>query len=178
MTKTVFRAAALVALAIVVSSCQSKTRLQYCPGLSSVLDASVITQLKPGTGANAANAIFTAKITNVDGSCSFDKKGKTADSSVDISFTASRPVAGGEAQYTIPYFVAVTQGTRIVTREQRSITFSFPEGATSVDFSDHISSVELVTDGTAKPYDYQVLVGFQLTKEQLDYNKSVGIFAQ
>jgi hypothetical protein len=178
MTKIILRAVAIAALAIVVSSCQSKTRLEYCPGLSSVLDASVITQLKPGAGANAANAVFTAKITNVDGSCSFDKKGKSADSSVDISFTASRPAAGDEAQYTIPYFVAVTQATRIVTREQRSVTFSFAAGATTADFTDHISSVELVTDGTAKPYDYQVLIGFQLTKEQLDYNKSVGIFAQ
>ncbi|MGN6515203.1 MAG: hypothetical protein ACTHLR_05110 [Rhizomicrobium sp.] len=178
MKKYPFRIGAMLMLALVVSSCQSEKRLQYCPGMSSVLDAVVVTQFKPGAPENPNNALYTATISDVSGSCSFDKRGKTADSSVDVSFTATRPVGGAAANYTVPYFVAVTQSTRVITRETRSITISFAEGATTATAEDNISSVHLVTDGDNKPYDYQILVGFQLTKEQYDYNKTTGIFQQ
>jgi hypothetical protein len=41
-----------------------------------------------------------------------------------------------------------------------------------------VDDIALVTDGTNKPYNYQILVGFQLTKEQYEYNKTTGIFQQ
>jgi hypothetical protein len=97
---------------------------------------------------------------------------------VDISFTATRPAAGDAATYTIPYFVAVTQTDRIITKESRAVTITFAAGETTAVGEDHVNSVSLVTDGNSKPYDYQILVGFQLTKEQYDYNKTTGIFQQ
>jgi hypothetical protein len=176
MKKLPFRLGAILTLALLAASCQSEKRLQFCPGTSSVLDAVVVTQFKPGAPADANNILYHAKITDVSGSCSFDKRGKTSDSSLDVTFSAARPVAGPAVEYTVPYFVAVTQSTRIITRTQRSVTIAFAEGATTAEAEDHISSVHLVTDGNNKPYDYQILVGFQLTKEQLDYNKTTGIF--
>lgn len=178
MKHSPFRFAAIAALALLVSSCTSDKKLQFCPGWSSVLDAVVVTQFKPGTAQDPANALYTAKITNVDGKCDFDKEGKTANSSIDVSFTATRPTAGDAATYTVPYFVAVTQSTRIVTRSARSVTFSFDAGATTATAEESIDNIDLVTDGNNKPYDYQILVGFQLTKEQYDYNKTIGIYQQ
>jgi hypothetical protein len=178
MKNTPLRFAAIALMALLVSSCQSGKKLQFCPGWSSVLDAVVVTQFKPGAAADPANALYSAKISNVDGNCSFDKAGKTADTSVDITFVATRPAAGDAVTYTAPYFVAVTQATRIVTRSARSVTFSFAPGEKTATAEEHISSIDLVTEGDSKPYDYQILVGFQLTKEQLDYNKTTGIFQQ
>lgn len=178
MKTSLFRFAVIAGLALLVSSCQSSKKLQFCPGWSSVLDAVVVTQFKPGAAPDPANALYSAKITNVDGNCSFDKAGKKADSSIDVSFVAARPAAGDAAAYTAPYFVAVTQGARIVTRSARTVTFSFAAGETTATAEEHVSSVDLVTDGDNKPYDYQILVGFQLTKEQYDYNKTTGIFQQ
>lgn len=178
MKNSPLRFAAIAALALLVSSCQSQNKLKYCPAWSSVLDAVVVTQFKAGAAPDPANALYTAKIDNVDGSCTFDKQGKTANSSIDVKFTATRPVAGEATTYTVPYFVAVTQATRIITRSARSVTFTFEAGATTATAEESISDIDLVTDGNNKPYDYQILVGFQLTKEQYDYNKSVGIFQQ
>lgn len=178
MKKLPFRFGAVLVMALLVSSCQSEKKLQFCPGMSSVLDAVVVTQFKPGAPADPNSALYTATISDVSGNCSFDKQGKSSDSSVDVDFTATRPVAGAAIEYAVPYFVAVTQSTRIITRTTRSVTISFAEGATTATAEDHIGSVHLVTDGNNKPYDYQILVGFQLTKEQLDYNKTTGIFQQ
>lgn len=178
MKNSPLRFAAIAALALLVSACQSQNKLKYCPAWSSVLDAVVVTQFKPGATLDPANALYTAKIDNVDGSCTFDKKGKTASSGIDVKFTATRPVAGDAVTYTVPYFVAVTQATRIITRSARSVTFSFETGAVTATAEESISDIDLVTDGTNKPYDYQILVGFQLTKEQYEYNKTTGIFQQ
>jgi hypothetical protein len=173
-----FRFAAIALMALLVSSCQSSKKLQFCPGWSSVLDAVVVTQFKPGAAPDPANALYSAKITDVDGTCSYDKAGKKADSSIDVTFVATRPTAGDAITYTAPYFVAVTQATRILTRSTRSVTFSFAAGEKTATAEEHVSSIDLVTDGDNKPYDYQILVGFQLTKEQYDYNKTTGIFQQ
>ena len=48
MKHSPFRFAAIAALALLVSSCVSDKKLQYCPGWTSVLDAVVVTQFKPG----------------------------------------------------------------------------------------------------------------------------------
>jgi len=178
MKHTPFRFAAMAALALLVSSCTNQKKIQYCPAWTSVLDAVVVTQFKPGAPADPANALYTAKISNVDGDCTFDKQGKTANSSIDVSFTATRPAPGDAVTYTVPYFVAVTQSTRIITRSARTVTFNFDAGATTATAEESISDIDLVTDGNNKPYDYQILVGFQLTKQQYDYNKSIGIFQQ
>jgi hypothetical protein len=178
MTKPCLCAAAIVLLGLLAASCTSNKKLEYCPGTSSVLDAVVATQFRNGATMDAANALYTAKIADVTGSCSFDKKGKTSNSDVDISFTATRASGGEAAQYTVPYFIAVTQSNRVITREERSVTIAFESGATTASAEDKVSDIALVTDGQLKPYDYQILVGFKLTKQQLDYNRSVGIYSQ
>jgi hypothetical protein len=178
MKTSPLRLTLVVILALTAASCTSQRKLSFCPGMTSVLDAVVATQFKPGAAAVPANALYTAKISEVTGDCGFDKEGKTSNSSVDVSFTATRPDAGDAVEYTVPYFVAVTQTDRIITRQARSVTIAFGAGETTATAEDHVSSVALVTDGNNRPYDYQILVGFQLTKEQYDYNKTTGIFQQ
>ncbi len=178
MPNTIFRPLALVALALLLSSCASSKRLAYCPSMTSVLDAVVVTQFKPGTTPDPSNALYTVKIANVDGNCSYDKQGKSSSSDIDVTFEATRATAGDEAQYTVPYFVAVSTGDRIITKQARSVQIDFPAGETTVSVDEPVNSINLQTDHDKKPYEYQVLVGLQLTKAQLDYNRTVGIFAQ
>ena len=178
MLKPIFRLLAVCAAGIVLSSCSDDKKIEFCPGMASVLDAYMAATFKPGTPPLPANALYTVEVLNVGGKCSFDKQGKTSDSSLKIKFGATRAAPGDAAQYTVPYFIAVTQGENIITKTVRNVTFSFAAGEKSATFEDDVDSVALVTDGEKKPYDYQILVGLQLTKEQLDYNRTLGIFAR
>jgi hypothetical protein len=65
-----------------------------------------------------------------------------------------------------------------VTKQVRSLIVSFPAGQTSVSIEESVDDIDLKTDRDKKPYDYQILVGLQLTKEQLDYNRKIGIYGQ
>jgi hypothetical protein len=178
MLKPISRLLAVCLAALAVSSCADDKKIAFCPGMTAVLDAYMAATFQPGAPPLPTNALYTVEIVNVKGSCSFDKQGKTSDSNVTVTFGATRARPGDAAQYTVPYFVAVTQGETIITKTLRKITFSFAPGEKFATFQDDIDDVSLVTDGEKKPYDYQILVGLQLTKEQLDYNRSMGIFAR
>jgi hypothetical protein len=178
MLKSIFRLLAVGMAALTVSSCSNDKKIDFCPGMTSVLDAYMAATFKPGAPPLPTNALYTVEIVNVKGTCAFDKQGKTSDSSVKVTFGVTRAVPGDAAQYTVPYFVAVTLGEKIIAKTLRHVTFSFADGEKTATFDDDIDSVSLVTDGEKKPYDYQILVGLQLTKEQLDYNRSIGIFAR
>src|ERR1700761_5873713 len=178
MLKPISRLLAVCVAVLAVSSCANDKKIDFCPGMTAVLDAYMAAAFKPGAPALPTNALYTVEIVNVKGKCTFDKQGKTSDSDLQVTFGATRAAPGDATQYTVPYFVAVTQGENIVTKTLRKVTFSFAAGAKTATFEEDIDDVSLVTDGEQKPYDYQILVGLQLTKEQLDYNRSIGIFAR
>jgi hypothetical protein len=160
-------ATALLALA----ACQSD-RSGDCPTITGVTDASVATVFRPGTTADPANVLYTAEITAVNGTCDMDKKERTSDASVEISFRATRPPSGAEAHYAVPYFVVVTEGSaRMLARRTYSIRIDFAPGQTTATASDTVGSAHLDVAKGKHPYDYQILVGLQLTKAELDYNR-------
>ena len=86
-----------------------------------------------------------------------------------MTFRATRAPSGDAAQYTAPYFMGITEGTdRVLTREAFSVPFEFAPGEASVTFTDNIKDADVVAKYGSLPYDYQVLVGLQITKEQLN----------
>ena len=178
MLKPIFRSLAVCLAVLAVSSCTDDKKIAFCPGMTAVLDAYMAATFKPGTQPLPTNALYTVEIVNVRGNCTFDKQGKSSESNLHVTFGATRGVPGDAATYTVPYFVAVTQSETIITKTLRKITFSFAPGEKTATFEDDIDDVALTTDGEKKPYDYQILVGLQLTKEQLDYNRSIGLFAR
>jgi hypothetical protein len=178
MHKPIFRLLAVCAAALVVSSCANDKKIDYCPGMTALLDAYMAATFKPGAPPLPTNALYTVEIVNVKGNCTFDKQGKSSESNLEVTFGATRAQPGDAAQYTVPYFVAVTQDENVITKTLRHVTFGFAAGVKTATFEEDVDDVSLVTDGEKKPYDYQILVGLQLTKEQLDYNRSIGIFAR
>jgi hypothetical protein len=113
----------------------------------------------------------------VTGDCDIDRKAHTADANLAVSFRATRAPSGAEAHYTIPYFVAVTEGARILARHVYSVKIDFEPGQTVATVSDAIGSTHLETTTDKQPYDYQILVGLQLSKAQLDYNRQHGHYS-
>ena len=68
-----------------------------------------------------------------------------------------------------------TEGTdRLMARQAYSIPFEFAPGQATVTFTDEVKSASLTAKRGELPYDYQVLVGLQITKEQLEYNRNKG----
>jgi hypothetical protein len=163
-----------VVLALVaLSGCSS--RLKLCPSAAVLVDASAYTQFPEGAAPDPSHAVYTAQIIDVGTDCDFDKKERTADSSLKITFHVSRAPNGAPLHGTIPYFVVVNGAKgAIILRQNFKAEFQLDPGQASTTFEDSVSSV-LINLGKDKwPWDYQVLVGLQLSKAQLDYNRTVG----
>lgn len=173
MSASQFRLVALFSLLVALSGCSSDAP-DNCPGASSIVMTSVGTVFKNAMSTDASNILYTAEITGVTASCDADKDAQSSTSSVNVSFRATRPPNGGAAQYKVPYFVAISQADRLVTKKEYEIEFSFDPGQTETTFSDTINSVAVTADQDKHTYDYEILVGLQLTKAQLDYNRSTG----
>ncbi len=174
MHHLLWKSAAPLALAALLAGCSSDKEGD-CPTITGVTDASVQTVFRGGAGRDPANVLYSVEITSVSGNCDIDKKEHSADSSLEVDFRATRGPSAVAASYTVPYFVVVTQGSdRVLAKHVYSVPFSFDPGQTSVTFSDTVGSAKVHTDRDKQPYDYQILVGLQLTKAELDYNRQPG----
>jgi hypothetical protein len=168
-----FASAAFTAVVFVAGCSSDKTG--DCPTITGITDASVATIFRPGTMPDPANVLYTVELTGVTGQCDMGKKERSADASLQITFRATRAPSGAEAHYTIPYFVAVTEGSeRILVKRNYSIAVAFEPGQTTATVSDSVDSAHLATAKDKHPYDYQILVGLQLSRAQLDYNRQGG----
>jgi len=171
---TIPKLAALAALVLVLAGCSTDKKHGLCPAVSGLADASSLTAFKPGTVTDPTYALFTAELVGVESNCDWDKRERSADTSITVHFRATRPPNGTAATYTVPYFVSVIKGDTILAKHAYSVQFSFDPGQATVDFSDEVDSTAINVGHGEQPYDYAILVGLQLSKAQLDYNHAMG----
>lgn len=171
----VVRTAALAGLSVVLlASCQSPKSRANCPVATVLASASYLTAFKPGMQNDPAGELYTVQMTGVTESCDFDKDEGTTDSDVVVTFRASRTPTGDAAHYPLPYFVAsVVDGADIQNKQIVATTFDFNPGEANTTFSAAVPAFHVKFDNGKKPYQYGLVVGLQLTREQLDYNKKL-----
>jgi hypothetical protein len=166
-----------LAAAFGVSSC-SGDRPENCPDTSILASTSIASIMRAGTAADPASELYTVQLDKASADCRLSEEDRTSEEDVSVDFRATRSDAGEAATYTVPFFVAVAQAGNVVMKKAYTVQFSFEAGATTANFSQSIDSVVINVDRDKHAIDYQVLVGLQLTKEQLQYNQAHGRFAQ
>ena len=148
-----------------------------CPGAAILADTSSLPAFDPAKGTDPSSVIYNVALTNVVSRCNFTKHENSADARIRINFHATRPPGGGDATYRVPYFVAVSTGADVLQKKIYYLEVYFPAGASSVDGQEVVDSTEVTAPLDKQIYAYQMLVGFQLTKAQLDYNEKMGRYA-
>jgi hypothetical protein len=173
MSRT-FRPVMLIALLLPVLAGCTSDKANNCPGVSSIVETSIGTIFKPNTTFDPANILYTVEITEVHGSCDVDKTAVNSSTDINVSFRATRSPNGAAAAYKVPYFVSISQSDRILAKKVYTAEFQFEPGQTTTTFSDTVQSADVTAGKDKKTFDYLILVGLQLTKEQLDYNRASG----
>ena len=173
------RAALVVTLAAtLLGACGTDRKRGLCPNASVLANTSQLTAFRDKMEGDPSGVTFEVTMNGVKADCSFDPDEGTTDSSISLSFRATRTPTGMAADYSVPYYVAVTRdSTTIVSKKIYSATFAFRPGEASTTFNADVSSVPIKLDNGKKPFDYGILVGLQLTQAQLDYNTKMGRFA-
>jgi hypothetical protein len=163
---------------LALCACSTDVKRGLCPNASILANTAQLTGFRDKMEGDPSGVVYEVTMTGLKATCSFDKDEGTADSSVTVTFRATRTPTGLAADYTVPYYVAVTRdSTTIVSKKIYSASFAFRPGESSTTFDADVGTVPIRLDNGKKPYDYGILTGLQLTKAQLDYNTKMGRFA-
>jgi hypothetical protein len=153
----------------------SSDKAETCPDAVVLANTAVLPAFDPAKGADPSGVIYTAYFTNVSTRCDYIKHSFETDSRIIITYKATRPPGGETAKYRIPYYVVVTSNGVISDKQNFWLEVEFPRGATSISGTETLDSIVVKVGKAKKPYDYHLLVGFQLTQAQIDYVKKMGL---
>jgi hypothetical protein len=145
-----------------------------CPDANILANTSVIPVFDPTLGADPSNVVYTARITGVKTRCDYSKRDNAIDANLHFMIKASRAPGGDEADYKVPYYVAVTSGGAIVDKKVYWLQLRFPKASSALEQETLVDSIAIPVARDKKSYEYHLLLGFQLTQAQVDYNKKMG----
>ena len=145
-----------------------------CPSTAVLSDAVTVTKLKPGTQAalpNPANVAFTAEMSQAKLDCNYDRSQNKL--SVDINFAvkAARGPAATGTDPQVDFFVAVVDAdNNIVSKIVYHGQADLGGRATNI-YTQNVRNFAVPLGMDKRPYDYEILTGFQLTPDELAYNR-------
>lgn len=158
--------------AVVLAGCSlfggDKTDLA-CPRVGILGDAGRITLFAPGPGRGPTDVAANAIVGDYAGNCTYGDDGVTLD--ISLALIAERGPALAGSQAALEYFVAVEkpEGT-IVAKQVFPTTITFPASAPHAGSREDVEPhIPLAKGLDAR--NYRIVLGFQLTAEQLDYNR-------
>jgi hypothetical protein len=159
---------ALSLLALPLVSCSSAPEplpMSACPQVAIVRDLSVY-QHPPAADEN--NLVISARIGNIQAGCSVDANKRLIDGGFDVVAVRGANTAGRRA--TIPFFVSVVDSNdAVLKKETYEVPVFFENNERQLKMNVPLNPSTGIPDG----YDtsqVRVLVGFQLTPEQLKAN--------
>lgn len=162
-----------LAAPLILMGCGDKA-VVLCPSAAVLTDTATETVFRPGAPADPSGEAFTATLTDASTDCLFDKVAGETTSSLTLNFRATRPPSRDAASYSLPYFVAVNQAERVISKQMFTVHFDFAPGATSTTTQEPISQLIVTLENGHLPTDYQLLSGLQISDAQRAYNQKYG----
>lgn len=160
----------LAACSSLGSPLDSRPNAGPCPTVGALYDAGRIVKFA-GDTESYGDITYTGEIIGVRLFCRYvDDEPLLAE--VEIGFAFGKGPQATENRHTYDYFVAVTRRNRsVLWKETFSIDADFRSGPVDSG-ADLIGRIEIPRrDGTISGGNFEVLVGFELTDEQLQFNR-------
>lgn len=174
MMRTRFSALGVVLL--MLAGC-STTKVNNCPVAVVLADASQMAIFRQGAPQDLSGEAYRVALTGASSSCDVNKKTGETGSSLTLNFRATRAPSADGAHYSVPYFVAITQGDQLVEKRILNVSFDFAPGASTATFSESPDDFTIMVPTGHQPFEYQLLAGFQMTSTQVEYTKKMGRYA-
>jgi len=161
-------AAALLTLLPACSMFDKKDE-RACPRIEVVSDLSRLVKFQDGPGRDLSDIVLMARIDDVKSGCKYDKTGVTI--ALAVSLVGERGRAGaGAAKRDVTYFVAVTDRARqIIDKPLFTSQFEFSDKK-AASINDEFE-LRIPLSPTASASDHTIILGFQLTPEEIDFNE-------
>ncbi len=166
--------ALLLGLAFALNGC-GPDRPQFapaCPQTGILGDAADLTRFR-STGTDLTDMVVDGRITGLRGKCSYDGGEHLATVlSVDLELMRGPAMQGRTAEVT--YFVSVAKGDQILDKKDYTLRVAFDRNSGQLRLTGDEIDLSLPTPGKVTGSDYRILVGFQLSPQELAFNRRRG----
>ena len=143
-----------------------------CPKPMILADAISITEFKDFGSNDTANIIYRGRIDRINYEWNIEPNYTIGN--ILIIGTLSLGQDAQDNFYNLPAFVAViNKNKEVISRSYVDINVSIPEGATLARFEFLLEDFKLNFERSKNTSDYQILVGFKLTADQVEFNKNL-----
>ena len=143
-----------------------------CPTAAALYDAARIVEIRGEEFVQ--NIGFTGEVLSVSSTCR-DVGDAPISMSVNVEFAFGRgDAAQGESAKVYPYFVAVTRrNLATIAKERFAVEARFRPGEDVVVVRDRIEEILIPrANPDISGVNFEVLIGFELTAEQLEFNRA------
>lgn len=171
-----------LAVVMVLSACNSTKDLAEtldtrqnagaCPPVGSVYDAARVVQFNDGSEDVYTNIRYTGEITDVRSFCRYTGS-NPLDAELEIDFAFGKGPAADANSHTFNYWVAVTRRNgKVLAKEYYSVNADF--GSSRLD--GETQKIDRITipraDETIAGSNFEILVGFDLSEKELEFNRA------
>lgn len=142
-----------------------------CPVAGVLYDANRVAQVM-GVERHE-NVGFTGQVEAVRGYCRYTGTNPIT-MEIEIDFAFGKGPKADSGSHTYPYFVTVTRRDRsVLAKEVYQVPVTFPAGKDIVRRTEKVDGIIIPrATGTVSGTNFEVIVGFDLTPEELAYNRS------
>ena len=164
--------AAVLCLAVFTAACSSNDKEEAkgpaCPKVGVLADAAQLVQF--ASTETVSDLVFKAEMVNAAANCKYSSK--HVDMALAVQVHAIRGQAGTSAVYPSRYFVAVVDPQdRILAKEFFSLPIVFESARQQTVLRDTVDEVRIPVKNEEAGATYQIIVGFELTPDQVIYNR-------
>jgi hypothetical protein len=163
----------LIALVFSLTSCANnediKPVVQYasCPQVAVIRDLSVY---QNPAAADENNLVISVRMGNIKGGCAYDEKGNQIEAGFDVAAVRGPNTAGKRA--SVPFFISVLNSRdEVVKKETYEIPIVFEDNNRQMRMNVPVNPLVATPPGD-DPTQYRILIGFQLSSEQVDANNA------
>lgn len=147
-----------------------------CPQIEVVGELSMLYEFETPNTTAQDSLISASRIADAQSTCKYGERSVTVD--LRLAFDNAlgpkgRIASSDKPFFSQPYFVAVTSGAgKILAKEIFAASFSYDGTQSARTYQETLRQI-IPADSRAEGGRYKVMVGFQLTKDQLEYNRQV-----
>ena len=142
---------------------------ESCPRISILSDAAQATVFRDGAGRDLRDVRFQARFGKIAANCDIEEG--RVDMRASIKLVAARGPASTESVGQFTFFVALTDPSdEIIAKKVFESPLEFQAKQQRSGVIEQIEQVFVLKPGE-RAVQYSVLVGFQLTRDQLEYNR-------
>ena len=150
-------------------------RITVCPRAGVLYDASRMIQFGAGPDRTVDNVAYDAEIGKVSIKC--DNDGGVVDAEIKFALDVRAGPQGRVGSQTFRYFVAITElNQRVIDKQYYAFEAKFDVDKPRVYETKEIDDIRIPFKRLGRPDLYEILVGWDLTSEQLQYNRSTSQF--